>query len=104
MVAVALPDIRAEFSLSHAAVAWLNLVTPIIPADKLDERVVLAEAYDRLGDTFKKTELIEKSSALYSQIADDPKAKELAGNQQKVLDQLEKMPASAGRERRNATS
>jgi tetratricopeptide (TPR) repeat protein len=67
-----------EFSDSKRAVAWLDQVAEIIPADAIDERVILAEGYEHLGRQFKNQNLIQKASDLFAQITADPKVTALA--------------------------
>ena len=67
-----------EFTDRAQAVAWIDRVATIIPADANDERVILAEGYERLGRHFESPELIKKGTDLFAQITADPKVTALA--------------------------
>jgi predicted Zn-dependent protease len=62
-----------EFPDADAAIAWLNRLADITAPEAIDERVVLAEGYERLGKRFEKPELIQKSTDMFADIAGNAK-------------------------------
>ena len=69
-VALAVPD-------AALAEQWLDRVATVVPAEGVDERVLIAESYDRLahrGKTRAELRLVAKSSETYKAVVSEPNA------------------------------
>jgi len=66
-------QIAVELLDPQAAVNWIDRGAGIVPADSLQERLMLAECYDSLGRRDKNEMLIQRSTDLFKEITANPK-------------------------------
>jgi tetratricopeptide (TPR) repeat protein len=67
-------QVAVDLADATEAARWLDRVAEIVPAGALEERVVLAQAYDALADRAGDAALAQKSKACFKQVLDNPRA------------------------------
>ena len=66
-------QVALEYADASEAAQWLDRLGGIIPAAAIDERLMLAEMYDRLAKRTNDPGLSQKATEIYGQVAGDPK-------------------------------